>query len=101
MRERLELTQQDLARSLGVTTQHISAMEQGKRLPSLLSLGKLAEELGATMDYLATGKQSVVTEPIPAIKADDKLSLKSKKALIGLVEELYAHEDNSPGAGRR
>ncbi len=67
----------------------------------MLSLGKLAEELGVTMDYLATGKEGVVTDPIPAIKGDWKLSLKSKKALVGLVEELYARRDDSTGAGRR
>ncbi len=95
MRERLELSQDDLARSLGVTPQHISAIEQGKRLPSLSSLGKLAEELGATMDYLATGKRSVSADSIPAIKADARLSLKAKKAVISLLQELYARCDDS------
>lgn len=90
-----------MAQSLGVTPQHISAIEQGKRLPSLFSLVKLAEELGVTIDYLATGKEGVVTDTIPAIKADKKLSLKSKKALVALVEELYIANDDSTGGGHR
>ena len=88
-RQELELTQEDLARALGLTPQHISVIEQDKRSPSLSSLARLAEELGVTVDYLATGKESVIVDVIPAIKADKKLSLQSKKALVSLVEELY------------
>jgi hypothetical protein len=61
----------------------------------------LAEELGVTIDYLATGKEGVVTDTIPAIKADKKLSLKSKKALVALVEELYAANGDNTGSGHR
>ena len=88
-RKELNLTQEDLAKALGFTPQHISVVEQDKRGPSLLSLARLAEELGVTIDYLITGKEGVITETIPAIKADKKLPLKAKKALTALVEELY------------
>jgi hypothetical protein len=50
----------------------------------------MAEELGVTIDFLIAGKEGVVTDLIPAIKADKRLNLKMKKALIALVEELYA-----------
>ena len=83
------MTQKELAEAIGVTPQHISAIEQDKRDPSLSSLGKLAEELGATIDYLVTGKESVITDTIPAIKGDKKLKLKAKKALIALIQELH------------
>jgi len=89
-RQELKLTQEDLASALGVTPQHISGIEQDKRNPSLSSLAKLAEELGTTVDYLVTGKESVIVDSIPAIKADKKLSLESKKALVTLVQELYS-----------
>lgn len=83
------MTQKELAEAIGVTPQHISAIEQDKRDPSLSSLGKLAEELGVTIDYLVTGKESVITDTIPAIKGDKKLKLKAKKALIALIQELH------------
>lgn len=89
-RKDLNLTQEQLARALGLTPQHISVIEQDKRTPSLSSLARLAKELGTTVDYLITGKDSVITETIPTIKADTNLSLKAKKALVSLVEELYA-----------
>ena len=87
-RESLKTTQRQLAESLEVTPQHISAIEQDKRIPSLSFLTKLAEELGVTIDYLVAGKEGVITDTIPAIKADKKLSLDSKKALIALIKTL-------------
>ena len=87
-RETLKLTQQELAEALELTPQHISAIEQEKRAPSLPALAKLAIELGVTVDYLVVGKEGTITDIIPAIKADKRLGLKAKKALIALVEEL-------------
>ena len=89
-RQLLEMTQQELANAIGVTPQHISAIEQGKRDPSLFSLARLARELGVTIDHLVTNNESVITDVIPAIKGDKRLKLKAKKALIRLVQELYA-----------
>ena len=83
----LKITQQRLAQALGVTPQHISLIEQRKAFPSLPLLPKLAEELGVSIDYLLSGKQGVIIDIIPAIKASKKLNLKVKRALIALVEE--------------
>jgi transcriptional regulator with XRE-family HTH domain len=85
----LKLTQQDLSKELHITPQHISAIEQNKRLPSLPMLERLAEELGVTIDYLVTGKESVLTGLLPAIKADPRLSLKARRAVASIIEELY------------
>ena len=93
-RNKLKVTQQELAQALGMTPQHISAIEQGKGAPSLGILPKLAEELGVSVDYLLTGKESVITDIIPAIKADKSLKLRTKRLLIALVEEL-----REPAAG--
>jgi len=92
-RKALGLTQQELATALGLTPQHISVIEQDKRAPALASLARMAEELGVTVDFLVKGKEGkegAITGVIPAIKADKRLSLNTKRALIALVEELYA-----------
>ena len=91
-RRELKLTQQELAKALGVTSQHISAIEQDKRAPSLTSLARIAEELGVSVDYLITGKDSIITDAIPAIKADRKLKLEVKRALIALVQALRGED---------
>jgi transcriptional regulator with XRE-family HTH domain len=88
-RHDLGLTQKDLAQALGLTPQHISAIEKNHRSPSIDLLWKIAEQLGVTTDYLTTGKQGVIVDTIPAIKADKRLNLKSKRALIAMVEQLY------------
>ena len=88
-REILKLTQKQLADALGLTPQHISAIEQEKRLPSIASLAKFAEQLGVNIDYLVTGKEGTVTEIIPAIKADKHLNVEVKNALIRIVQTLY------------
>ena len=93
-RQTLELTQQQLAIALNLTPQHISAIEQDKRIPSLASLAKLAEELGVSIDYLVTGKEGVITDTIPAIKADKGLKLEAKKALITLVQALHSGSED-------
>ena len=89
-RQILKITQQELADALGMTPQHISAIEQDKGAPSLALLPKLAEQLGVTIDYLVTGKETIITDIIPAIKADKSLKLKVKRLLVGLVEEFQA-----------
>jgi len=86
-RQSLKVTQQELAQALGMTPQHISAIEQDKGAPSLALLPKLADELGVSTDYLLSGKEGIITDVIPAIKADKELTLKVKRALIALVEE--------------
>lgn len=85
----LHYTQKDLASAVGVTPQHISFIEQERGVPSLELLPKIAEELGVSVDYLLSGKDSVAVGVIPAIKADKRLKIITKKALIALVEGLY------------
>lgn len=92
-RQVMKLTQQELGKALGLTSQHISAIEQDKRVPSLASLVKMAKELGVSVDCLLTGEEGVITDTIPAIKADKKLKLEAKKALITLVQALYGGGD--------
>jgi transcriptional regulator with XRE-family HTH domain len=89
-REILQITQQELAKALGMTPQHISLIEQDKTTPSLAVVSKLAEQLGASIDYLVSGKEGVSTDIIPAIKADNVLSLDAKRALVIIVELLRA-----------
>ena len=84
----LDITQQELADALEVTPQHISVIEQDKVAPSVALLAKLAKELGISADYLLSGEEGIITEIIPAIKADKSLTLKAKRALIALLEEL-------------
>ena len=88
-REALSITQQGLADALKVSAQHVSAVENGKKIPSLALVSEVAKQLGVSIDYLVSGEEGVIKDTVPAIKADKGLSLKAKKALISLVEELH------------
>lgn len=95
-REVLNITQQELAQAIGVTPQHVSAVEQDKRVPSFAFLTKLAENLGVSIDYLVSGKTiqgEIALDPVVAIKADKRLSQKAKKGLIALLDELRSARD--------
>jgi len=87
-RESLNVTQQQLARAVGLSAQHISAIEVGRRDPSLETLALLAKELGVSTDYLITGEVSVVSDLIPVIKADKVLDVKLKSSLINIIQAL-------------
>jgi transcriptional regulator with XRE-family HTH domain len=92
-RQELGLTQKELAQALRVTPQHISVVEQDKRVPSLSSLANLAQELGVTIDYLVTGRESILSNSAAAVKADSRLPLQSKRALVTLIEDLHKLSD--------
>lgn len=87
-REALKLTQEQLAKATGLTSQYVSIIEQDKRSPALSAITKLADELGVTIDYLVIGKEGTDLDLIPVIKADKTLDLEVRKSLINLVRAL-------------
>ena len=64
-------SQAELARRIGVSTSAVGMYEQGRREPSLGLLVRLAQELGATTDYLLMGETSAsdpsATPELPSI----------------------------------
>ena len=56
-RERLGMTQEQLAKALGVTQGAVSQWEMGITHPGFESLRKLAAALGVTVDELINGKK--------------------------------------------
>jgi len=92
-REALKLTQEQLAKASGLTSQYISIIEQDKRSPALSAIIKLANELGVSIDYLATGREGNMLDLIPAIKADKTMDLEVRKSLINLVRALRQKND--------
>ncbi len=89
-RKILGITQQDLATITKTTLQHVSAIEQSKRTPSLPLMIKLSENLHSSLDYLVFGKE-VVIDLIAGINADESLDTEAKKSLINLLRVLRAN----------
>lgn len=94
-RTALELTQEQLAREVGVTHQHVSRIEGGNAVPSLDLLVRLSGRLGVSTDYLLTGKETAPLSAVGAIRGDHNLSPAAKRHLIGIVCELQGPEEVS------
>ena len=56
LRINLGLSQQELARKIGTSQQHVSFIENNERLPSLKILRKIAETFQVTIDELVSEK---------------------------------------------
>lgn len=87
-RKALELTQQDLADEVEVTSQHISRIELNQAAPSVETLLKLSQKLGVTTDYLLTGREMNPFDATGAIRAEPDISAAAKRHLIGMLNEL-------------
>jgi transcriptional regulator with XRE-family HTH domain len=87
-RQALKLTQEELARELGITHQHVSRIEGEHAAPSLELVVKLSRRLGVTADYLLTGEQEPAFDAAGAVRSEPCLSAAAKRHLIGLIEEL-------------
>ncbi len=88
LRKSLSLTQQELARELDVTPQHISRLEIGQAAPSLELLVRLSRRLGVSVDYLLTGDRLPVMDVAGAIRAQEDVTAEAKRALLTLIAEL-------------
>ena len=90
-REELNIIQQELADSLGITPQYISAIETDRKIPSLDFISELSKKLGMSIDYLVFGdeeKESTIGDIVISIKADETLDKEAKGILISLVKKL-------------
>ena len=87
-RSALGLTQEDLAREVGVTHQHVSRIEGEQAAPSVDLVVRLSRVFGVTTDYLLTGDDRPALDLRGAIRGDPDLSAEAKRHLLGVVEEL-------------
>lgn len=81
-RERLGMTQEDLAQACMVSRQTISNWENGKTLPDIQSLTYLAEVIGITVDNLVG---SAGHEIVRSVSADRRELVLLNYALLFLV----------------
>ena len=88
LRERLGITQEELALRSGLTQGYINFLENGKRGYSERSLGKIANALGIQISGLFEEK----TKEEPAIVAEQPLSYGKRRriydTILSLLEKL-------------
>jgi len=88
-REALELTRDQLAELLGISSYSLGQLERGERQMSLPVLVKISEKLHVSLDYLVFGKDSDeghnTTEIEALLKKCSKKELELVKKLIKTV----------------
>ena len=91
-RKSLGLTQEQLAASLQVEPETISRFERGVTLPSLLTLFKLVDVLGTTMNrLLGEGEPRIFTETERLAALLEPLSDADREYVIESLKRLCAH----------
>ena len=91
MRIQRKIKQKDLAQRVGIKSSHLSDIERGKKNPSYVTLGKISEELDASLDYLlldsiAGSKSHLRDEQLTAII--DQYDARSMQHLVQYAEML-------------
>ena len=101
LRKTKKLSQQKVAKAIGITTSAYGNYEQGKRKPRLEILVKLSEFYGVSIDYLIYGKDlySINTNLVVLMDDDEliffeklrKLNYHQKLKIEGMMD-LYLQE---------
>ena len=86
LREEMGLTQNELAQSIGLSSEFISHLELGKRTPSLGSLSRIAEFLKKDIAYFMMEKE----EPFNVLLSEEGLDVAARQVLKRF--QRYCHD---------
>lgn len=87
-RRALNLTMKQLSAAVGVTEAAISHYETGRREPDPDMLGRIANALGVTVDYLLGREETPATSPAPQ-KAPADMRAEAKMLLERMSDDEY------------
>jgi len=96
LRFKLELTQDVLAKTLGVSQQTIANWETGKVTPNILVLKEIVQRFNVSADYLlgcddVEGVAQLSEEQVTVLSIMEELSVANKQKVLGYMEGLL-HE---------
>ena len=88
LREKENMSQEELAEALEVTRQAVSKWENDLSCPDTLNLIRLAEVLDSDVEYLATGRKMVYRRPPVVLKSVETVEKVVEKPVIKVVEKV-------------
>lgn len=95
-RQRLNLTQAQLAESIDISDTYMGAIERGERSLTLDTLVRLVNRLGVTVDYLlsdsVTDTDSNIMEQFKQII--DRQPLERKQMAVNVLCTIFSYFDN-------
>ncbi len=83
-----KLTREELSERIGVTAKSIQRYEEGKQVPRVRTLGKLAEVLGTSLAELTSSQTEVVKISLDDLAQNQKAILQKLDQLTISVESL-------------
>lgn len=96
LREAIGLTQNELAQSVGLSSEFISLLELRKRSPSLESLSRIAEFLNKDISYFMVEKE----EPFNLLLGGEGLDVTAKRVLKKFKRFCYDYLELEDNTGR-
>lgn len=92
-RQKLNLTQAQLAESIDISDTYMGAIERGERSLTLDTLVRLVNRLGVTVDYMlsdsVSGNDSNIMEQLRQIM--DGQSLERRQMAVGVLRTLFSY----------
>ncbi len=88
LRKKQEMSQGDLAKAMGVSRQAVSKWENGLSSPDTVKLIQLAEVLETDVEYLATGRNTVLRRPPVVVKTVEYVDRIVEKPVVQYVEKV-------------
>ena len=88
LRKQQNMSQGDLAKAMDVSRQAVSKWENGLSSPDTVKLIQLAEVLETDVEYLATGRNTVLRRPPVVLKSVEYVDRIVEKPIIKYVEKI-------------
>ena len=88
LRKQQKMSQGDLAKAMDVSRQAVSKWENGLSSPDTVNLIQLAEVLDTDVEYLATGRNTVLRRPPVVVKSIEYVDRIVEKPIIKYVDRV-------------
>lgn len=98
-RLKLNLTQEQLAEDVDLTTAYIGQVERGERSLTLENIVRVANRLGVTIDYLLSDSLSASNDSslIQISQLLNGRTLTEKAMAVDVIKTLFRHLDHNTG----
>jgi transcriptional regulator with XRE-family HTH domain len=88
LRKKLDMSQGDLAKAMNVSRQAVSKWENDLNSPDTIKLIQLADVLDTDVEYLATGRNTVLRRPPVVLKTVEYVDRIVERPVVRYVEKV-------------